>query len=256
MIPPLSVIITGSGRGIGRAIACHLANYTNYRLLLTNRTESNATRVAAECNAIRPDSAKAYQWDVREESSGWLSLAIQKTPGPVALVHCAGILGATGPSSLVPVDDWRRVVDVNLTGSFVASRAVLSRMLADGNGRILLFSGGGACEGRPLFGAYAASKAGVLRFTETLAMEYASVGIAVVAIAPGACDTTMLQQTRAAGGEVKATVDIEEPCRLVARLLSEDVMGLSGRLVHSRDAWNEFTSASMGYEDWKLRRVV
>jgi NAD(P)-dependent dehydrogenase (short-subunit alcohol dehydrogenase family) len=94
-----------------------------------------------------------------------------------------------------------------------------------------------------------------VRFTETLALELADTGPLVTIIAPGANETDMLAEVRRAGGSVKTTVGIDEPCRLVRRLLSEDARGLHGRFVHVRDDWDSASASALGKEHFRLRRV-
>jgi 3-oxoacyl-[acyl-carrier protein] reductase len=128
-------------------------------------------------------------------------------------------------------------------------------MRRDGAGRIVLFAGGGAAYGYPNFSSYGTSKAALVRFAETVAMELGNEGPVVTIVAPGANDTDMLAEVRRAGGIVKTTVSIEEPCRLVYRLMSEDTRGLHGRFVHVRDEWTGESAKAFGEDHWRLRRV-
>ena len=86
-------------------------------------------------------------------------------------------------------------------------------------------------------------------------MELGDSGPKVTIIAPGANDTDMLAEVRRAGGLVKTTVSLDEPCRLVRRLLTEDARGLHGRFVHVRDTWTPESAAALGPDHWRLRRV-
>jgi NAD(P)-dependent dehydrogenase (short-subunit alcohol dehydrogenase family) len=253
---PQSVLVTGAGRGIGRAVALELARRTRMQLVLVSRSE-RALEAAAECNAVRPGAAEGFVWDVtqRDDAASRALDALGCAPGPTALVHAAAVLGPTGPFSECDVDAWWSAMEVNLGASVRLVRAVLPRMLNDGAGRIVLFSGGGAAYGFPRFSSYGTAKAALVRFTETLAMELGSSGPLVTILAPGAIETDMLAEVRRAGGEVRSTASIDEPCRAVRRLLTEDARGLHGRFVHVRDEWNAESAAALPGDFFKLRRV-
>jgi NAD(P)-dependent dehydrogenase (short-subunit alcohol dehydrogenase family) len=254
-LPAASVIVTGAGRGIGRAVSLDLAATTGSRLVLVSRT-ANAKRTAETCNATRAGSASALQWDLGDGSAAGareLASLVQQLPAPLGLVHAAGVLGPTGPFVDTDLESWWRAMEVNLRATVRLVHLVLGRMRRDGAGRIVLFAGGGAAYGYPDFSSYGTAKAALVRFTETLAMELGDSGPLVTIIAPGANDTDMLAEVRRAGGQVKTTVAIEEPCRLVRRLLLEDSRVLQGRFVHVRDDWTP--ESGLSKDHFKLRRV-
>jgi NAD(P)-dependent dehydrogenase (short-subunit alcohol dehydrogenase family) len=253
---PATVILTGAGRGIGRAVARDLAEATSASLVLISRSAS-AEATAADCNKIRPGSARSMVWDLADWKAGAPTLAstVKAAAGPVALVHAAGVLGPTGDFVGNNLDAWWQAMEVNLGAGVRLTQAVLGRMVADKAGRIVLFAGGGAAYGYPQFSSYGTAKAALVRFTETLAMELGNDGPTITIIAPGANDTDMLAEVRRAGGIVKTTVSIDEPCRLVRRLLTEDARGLNGRFVHVRDTWDAASATALGEDHWRLRRV-
>ena len=117
------------------------------------------------------------------------------------LVNNAGIYGPKGLVEEVAWDEWEQAVRVNLFGSVLCCRAVLPHFRANGYGKIIQLSGGGATSPLPRLSAYAASKAAIVRFAETLAEELAGTGIDVNAIAPGALNTRLLEQVLEAGPE-------------------------------------------------------
>jgi len=187
------------------------------------------------------------------------------------LVNNAGVQGPIGPAHHVPVADWIYAVQVNLVGCFLCTRLVLPGMIERGCGKIVNLSGGGAVSPRPGYSAYSASKAGVVRFTETLATEVAEYGIDVNAIAPGAVNTKMLEETlaagKAAGFQVQEEarkqlenggVDPELPARLVVFLASSRSDGLTGRLLSAVwDPWEELDiEAIMAGDTYTVRRIV
>lgn len=109
------------------------------------------------------------------------------------LAHCAGIVGDYGPTDTFPVDEWNRILTVNLFGSFYCCRAVLPHMKANRYGRIVMISSAGAKDGHPFMAAYVTSKGGVLTFTKSLGKEVARDGILVNCITPGVVNTPMMQ---------------------------------------------------------------
>jgi 3-oxoacyl-[acyl-carrier protein] reductase len=188
------------------------------------------------------------------------------------LVNSAGVLGAIGPTAEVSVEEWVRTVEVNLLGCFYLARAVVPVMRAQKEGVILNFSGGGAAYGRPYFTAYGASKAAVVRFTESLAEELRDCNIQVNAIAPGPVKSRMWDAVREAGDSagVRALTELrdlekgkwappERAAQLAVFLASGKCKGLSGRLVSAiYDKWETFESRVdeiMGSDALTLRRV-
>jgi len=253
---PRTILVTGAGRGIGRAVALDLARSTSASLILVSRSET-CLETARLCNAERAGSARGMVWDVSLAGAARDAVLgeAERAPGPLALVHAAGILGPAGPFVTNPIDAWWSAVEVNLGASVRLVHALLPRLLRERAGRIVLFAGGGGGYGYPLFTSYAAAKVALVRFVETLAIELGDAGPIVTIIAPGANDTDALAEIRRAGGIVRTVVDISEPCRLVRRLLTDDARGLHGRFIHVRDDWTAASAAAFAEDHWKLRRV-
>lgn len=166
------------------------------------------------------------------------------------LVNCTGILGPVGPTSTVVEDDWVRAVETNLFGSFYLTRAVLPVMLSQSMGKIIHFSGGGAAYARPYYSAYSASKAALVRFTESLAEELLDAHIDINIIAPGAVNSRMWDQVRALQDpDLKTIEEIrkmeetggvppERAADLAAFLASDRSNGLTGRLISA--VWDDW----------------
>ncbi|MDP9889081.1 3-oxoacyl-[acyl-carrier protein] reductase [Pseudarthrobacter enclensis] len=108
------------------------------------------------------------------------------------VVNTAGILGKVQPSSAETVEEFDRLLRVNLTGAFALSKAVLPLMVDNGFGRLIHFSSTAGKEGVPLMAGYSASKAGITGLIKALAKEYATTGVTVNAIAPGKIDTPLI----------------------------------------------------------------
>ncbi len=193
--------------------------------------------------------------------------------GPIdILVNCAGVLGPVGPTQEVSVEHWIQAIQINLIGGFLLARAVLPSMLASGAGKIIQFSGGGAAYGRPFFTAYSASKAALVRFTESLAAEVAGNNIQVNAIAPGPVKSRMWDELLASGSaggpqalaelkkmEETGGVSAERAAALAVFLASDRSNGLTGRLVSAvYDKWETLgpsISNALARDAGTLRRV-
>jgi len=189
------------------------------------------------------------------------------------LVNNAGILGPVGPVVDNDVKEWIKTVNINLIGAFICTKMVLPIMIERRQGKIINLSGGGATGPRPRFSAYAASKAALVRFTETLAEEVKEFNIQVNAIAPGALNTRMHDQVLAVGeaaGERELALSrrvkngkvtpFEVPAALAVFLASDESDGLTGRLISA--VWDDQRGMSkerieeiMSKELYTLRRI-
>lgn len=262
-------LVTGAGRGIGRAIARALAG-EGARVGLLARSRTQLEETAAE---LGPDRCLVLAADLADEAQlrgAWERLEAA-WGGVDILINNAGILGPIGPVQAVDSAAWMEAVRVNLGGCFRCTQLALPGMIRQGYGKIINLSGGGAVTPRPWFSAYSAAKAGVVRFTETLAAEVALHHIDVNAVAPGAVNTRMLDQVLAAGDLAGAQaqaeaqrqreeggVDPARPAALVVYLASPRSDGLSGRLLSAVwDDWEHLAVAEvMRSEHYTVRRVV
>jgi 3-oxoacyl-[acyl-carrier protein] reductase len=253
---PKTLVITGAGRGIGRAVTLGLSRLTDARLILVSKS-STCRAVADTINETTPGRACAIEWDVADRAGGREAVleAASAGAGPVGLVHCAGVLGPTGPFATSDLREWWVAMEKNLFGTVNVVQGLLPLLTSNEPGRIVLFAGGGAAYGYPNFSSYGTAKAGLVRFAETLAMELGDASAVVTILAPGANDTDMLAEVRRAGGVVKTTVALAEPVAMVHRLMTEDTRGLHGRFVHVRDEWTEASTAELPADMWKLRRI-
>src|SRR5438876_3264568 len=178
-------IITGAGRGIGHAIAVRLAS-EGARVACVSRTEANAKKTADEINIIRADAAKAYAVDVADHA------AVQRVGAQILedfvkidiLVNNAGVT-RDGLVMRMSLEDWDAVVNTNLRGAFNFTQAIVRAMTKQRSGRIMNISSVIGLIGNAGQTNYAASKAGLIGFTKSLAKELASRNITVNAVAPG-----------------------------------------------------------------------
>lgn len=263
-------LVTGGGRGIGRAITLALAREGAHVAILA-RTGSELDETAALL-ADQGQTALKLQADVgrREEVDAAIERVLAAWGGIDVLVNNAGIQGPIGRVEEVDPDAWMQVVQVNLGGCFCCTRKVLPAMIAQHYGKIINLSGGGAVGPRPFFSAYSASKAAVVRFSENLAGEVAKHGIDVNSIAPGAVNTRMLDQRLAAGAAVspqereqdqrllsEGDATGERAAALAVYLASARSDGLTGRLLSAVwDPWETLdVEAIMATEAFAVRRV-
>jgi NAD(P)-dependent dehydrogenase (short-subunit alcohol dehydrogenase family) len=190
------------------------------------------------------------------------------------LVNNAGVYGPKGPSESVDLDEWSRALEINLLGTFIPTRFAIEQMKRKGGGKIVNLSGGGATNPLPRLSAYAASKAAVVRLTETLAEELREFSIMVNAIAPGALNTRFLDEVLQAGPELVGSTffekalkqrdtggaPIEKGVALCVYLASSASDGITGKLISALwDPWErlgDFQAELQRSDIYTLRRIV
>lgn len=187
-------LVTGASRGIGRAIALELAK--NGATLVVNYAAANAAADAVvEMITSAGGQAIALQADVSqvEQVDTIINAVMQKFGRIDILVNNAGITRDTLLLRMKP-DDWQAVIDLNLTGVFLCTRAASKIMLKQRSGRIVNITSVAGQMGNPGQANYSAAKAGVIGFTKTVAKELSSRGITVNAVAPGFIVTDMTNE--------------------------------------------------------------
>ena len=171
-----------------------------------------------------------------------------------ALIHAAGVFGSIGDITKVDPEHWFKTIEINLFATFLVTRQSCLRLQKTGGGRIVLFSGGGASFPFPNYTAYACSKAGVVRFTETVAQEMATHNIEINCVTAGFVITRLHQQTLAAGELAgkeyleRTKAEIEKggvPASVAASaatfLISEQAKGITGKFVAAPyDGWRDW----------------
>ena len=190
-------IITGSSRGIGRAIAQELATL-GANVVVNYSSSSHAAEEVVDTITKAGGSAIALQADVSkaDQVEALLQSVTEKFNRVDILVNNAGITRDTLLLRM-KLEDWQAVIDLNLTGVFLCTRAVSKVMLKQRSGRIINITSVAGLMGNPGQANYSAAKAGVIGFTKTIAKEFASRGITVNAVAPGFIATDMTSQTKA-----------------------------------------------------------
>jgi len=218
-----AALVTAGGNGIGRVAAVSLAEL-GAKVAVTDIDGHAAEHVAAEIRAAGGD-AMALTLDVSDERA--IVAAVEKVHGAFGridvLVNNAGITKRI-PTEELALEDWRRVLDVNITAAFLTSREVGRHMLAAGGGRIINMASIMGVVGNRLYGAiaYHSSKGALVNFTRGLAAEWGSRGVRVNAIAPTFVRTRMTERLREDAEMVK-TIESLTPMRRFAE--AEELAG-------------------------------
>ena len=272
-----AAIITGASQGLGLEIAMQYVA-AGASVIICARDESMLSEAAEVLKRSASHDQVIFHMvaDVAESEAvdALIDFAIDKMGRIDILVNNAGIYGPKGPTDSVDWVQWVQAINVNLLGSVLMCRAVIPHMKRQGYGKIVQLSGGGATNPLPNLSSYAVSKAGIVRFIETLAIEAAEYAIEANAIAPGALNTRMLDEVLASGPEVvgkefyeralqqKASggAGLEKGARLAVFLGSADSDGISGKLISAIwDPWEEMDRYKADLEDsdiYTLRRIV
>jgi len=263
------VLITGAGRGIGKRLALGFAEAgARIGLLARSKAELDLARLEIEHaggNALR------LRADVRDHEQ--VRAAVDRMTvnfGGVHILICAAAMhGPIGPFVENRPKLWAEAVEVNLVGVMHACQAVLPQMIERRSGKIIVLSGGGADFPRPNFSAYAASKAGMVRFVETLAEEVRDHNVQVNVMGPGDSYTHMTDEIIRAGRgaghrEVEQAQHIrltggappERQIQLAKFLASNRSNHVSGKFIDIADDWKRLERMNMNPELFTLRRVV
>jgi 3-oxoacyl-[acyl-carrier protein] reductase len=267
-------IITGGSTGIGRGIAVAFAK-EGAHLMLSSRTLRDLKEARKEIIGKHSARVELFPADVSnpEAVKELVDLTLKKFPTVDILVNCAGIYGPIGLSTDIDSQKWLETINTNLWGAFLCMQAVLPVMLKNKSGKIINLSGGGAVAPFPRFSAYSASKAAVVRLTETIAEEVKGRGVYINAIAPGAVNTRLLDQAIAAGkaaGEdflarslkqkQEGGVSPEKVAELAVFLASPQSDGLTGKLISLLwDNWRDIPQHMdkiMSSDIYTMRRIV
>jgi len=240
-------VVTGGGRGIGRAIALRLAN-AGAQVAVIARSENE---IAETCCLIQEAGghAEPFAGDVTDAAAMSSAFStIERTLGSVSvLVNNAGIIGPIAPFWEKSIDEWWRVLDVNLRGAAVCSHLALPGMVTRKQGRIINVITGGAAFSLAYFSGYIVSKAALARFSEVLAAETKPHGISVFALAPATVRTAMSEHSLNSPDGKKwipwfarifdegLTVPAERVAEFAAQLSSGVADALSGRFLSVTD---------------------
>ena len=185
------VIITGAGSGIGKETAQRMID-NGAKVALWDYNQNTLEEIQAKLGS----NAIAVNVDVSDEQSVKKAAdkVREKLGSASILVNCAGVAGINATIENTEPDEWRRVININLTGTFLCCREIISDMVKNKYGRIVNIASVAGKEGNPNAAHYSASKSGVITFTRSLGKELAETGILVNCITPAVIETEMLSQ--------------------------------------------------------------
>lgn len=231
------MVIAGGNGGIGRAIAAR-AIAEGARVVIWDLTEAPAAEgLLSLCCDLTDEAATAAAFAATLARAGRVD----------SLVNCAGVIGPTATVETYPLADWQRVMAINLTAAFLASKAVVRHMRERGSGRIVNLSSIAGKEGNANQSAYSASKAALIALTKSMGKELATSGVLVNCIAPAVIQTDLIYQMT---DEQRATVLAKIPMGRAG--LPEEIAELAVWLASSRCGFSTGATfdASGGRATW------
>ncbi len=252
-------VVTGAGRGIGRATAARFADEGAAVVLAARSTEETGA-LADELRAGGA-TASAIAADVTDEAAvtALMERAVAEHGRLDVLVTCAAAGPAAGPATELSLAQWRAVLDVDLTGAFLACREAGRHMLAGGYGRIVNLTSFHVLATYPERSAYVAAKAGVVGLTRALAVEWGGRGVTVNTIAPGPIRTDrtawfLATDPSAEAGMMERTptgrvAEVEEVAALATYLASAEAGHVTGQTIVIDGGWT--TNAWWGEHPWQ-----
>lgn len=272
-----TALITGASQGLGLEIARAYLDAGATGIVICGRNQlalEDALRELSE-RAAPGQTVLGEPADVSraDDVERLVELALGRLGEVTILVSNAGVYGPKGPIEEVDWQEWTRAVEINLLGSVLPARALVPHFRERRYGKIVQLSGGGATGPLPGLSAYAASKAAVVRFAETLAEELREQHVDVNAIAPGALNTRMLDEVLSAGAERvgedfyrraleqrrSGGVPLRRGAELAVFLGSGASDGITGRLLSA--IWDPWAALPEHLDDldsdvYTLRRIV
>lgn len=270
-------IITGANQGLGLEIARKYV-LAGADLMLCARNFALLEDARAELAELATPEQKIVTQvadvSVEADVNNVLVQTLSQLGGCHILVNNAGVYGPKGEIESVDWAQWVKAIEINVYGSILMSRAVLPHFKAQGYGKVIQLSGGGATNPLPRISAYAVSKAAIVRYAETLAEEVRGTGIDVNSIAPGALNTRMLDEILEAGpakvGQAfydrslkqkeSGGAPLERGADLAVFLASPASDGITAKLISAVwdnwENWPEHLHELSGSDAYTLRRIA
>ena len=229
--PVQTAIVTGGARGLGLGIAKRLAS-EGRRIILWDLDFKNFTTSQAGFEPLLMQQVNVADLPSVAKAFNEALLAAGRID---ILINNAGINGPIAPTWEYPVDQWQRVLDIDLTGVFNCCRTAIPHLIANGYGRIVNVASVAGKEGNPNGSAYAAAKGGVIAYTKSISKELAQSGVLVNCVAPTMAKTDLLKQmTPEFIASIKAKIpmrrlmEIDELAAMVAWIASADCSFTTG----------------------------
>jgi NAD(P)-dependent dehydrogenase (short-subunit alcohol dehydrogenase family) len=272
-----TALITGGTQGLGLEIARHYLRAGIAGVCICGRdpdalsaAREQLLEAAAGGQRVVAEAADVSNADAVERL---VATTLEHFPDLTILVNNAGIYGPKGTIAEVDWSEWARAIEINLFGSVLPARALVAHFKRRGYGKVVQLSGGGATNPLPGLSAYAASKAAVVRFAETLAEELREHHVDVNAVAPGALNTRLLDEVLAAGPERvgqrfyeraleqqrSGGVPLERGAELAVWLASAASDGVTAKLLSALwDPWSQLPEHmdDLDSDVYTLRRIV
>ena len=226
-LPSKVALITGAGRGIGRATAELLAQ-EGAKVVLCSRTKHQlAETLSAITSAGGEATARVADIGIAREAEALVRLAVTRYGRLDIVINNAGILGPRVPIVKYPHREWAQVLRINLCGTFFVSQAAASVMARQGAGTIITLSSSVGRRGRGLWGAYAVSKFGVEGLSQVMADELRSAGVCVVTFNPGGTRSAMRAEAYPSEdpGSLRDPADAARALLQLAANVSPDLSG-------------------------------
>lgn len=274
-----NAIVTGASQGLGLTIAKRLfgAGASVFICGRTRETLENAFQEILSCRINESQKLFSQQADVSvaEDATALVNQALEQMGTIQILVNNAGVYGPIGAIEQISWEEWTKAIEINLYGPILMCRAILPHMRARQYGKIIQISGGGATAPKPRFEAYAASKAAIVRFMESLAGDCRKDHIDINSIAPGLLHTRLLDQVLEAGAEAAGkdfyasmknahtsnTCDSPElAAKLCLFLASAASDGITGKLISAKwdayEVWPHHLEELQNSDLYTLRRIT
>jgi 3-oxoacyl-[acyl-carrier protein] reductase len=244
MIPD-KVIITGITGGLGMAVSRFIPSSNLIGIRRNNLKKKYSQKIVVDLR-----NYEAVEYMCKQYANNNFH-----NNEKLGIVLAAGELGNPASFENSNLKDWKNVFEVNVLGNFAVLLGFLPHMIKSGFGRVVVVSGGGAASPFPNFGGYSISKVSIVREVENISVELRDVipDFSIIALAPGAMPTKMLEKVKATGAVPRTLVETAETANFIKNFLEtekEEALPLSGKFIHVRD---DLTS---DFKDkWVLRRV-
>ena len=271
-----AVIITGASQGLGKEIA-KFQIMEGANVSICSRKKHDLENVSNEFKSIMNKEQKlfVYEADISKETdvSAFVDFSIKNLGKIDVLINNAGIYGPKGNIDVVDINAWIQTININLLGTLLMCKKVIPEFKKNGKGKIINLSGGGATSPLPGLSAYAATKAAVVRLTETLSLEFKKNNIFINTVAPGALNTRLLDEVIHEGKD-KVPAEFYEKClkqketggtplsmgaELCVYLASDESDGITGKLISA--VWDDWKNLHKHLKEldsdlYTLRRII
>ncbi len=270
-----TIIITGANSGLGLRISLFFIQ-KNYELVLCSRKLTNIKKILKKHKDINYKKIHFVESDIskKKDINKIKNIIKKKLNNNVdVLINNASIIGPIGAFSDNKINDWIKTINTNLIGSAMMTLLVIPFFKKKKRGKIIQIAGGGASGPFPNFSSYASSKAGIVRFMETISKELEKYNIDVNCVAPGILNTNMQKKVIKAGSKrigadyykkisknINKNNDFNKPINLIEFLISDKSNGITGKLISAVwDNWQIFSKNKKKLKKtdvFTLRRII